>query len=69
MTTYPDALVDPGRLRSYPRGFTKARYDAYRGSMYSFFEAEFGVRMLKAQERIRAVEADAATAQWSSMSG
>jgi len=45
------------------RGFTKARYDAYRGSMYSFFEAEFGVRMLKAQERIRAVEADAATAQ------
>lgn len=45
------------------RGFTKARYDAYRGSMYSFFESEFGVRMLKAQERIRAVAADAATAQ------
>jgi GntR family transcriptional regulator len=46
------------------RGFTKARYDAYRGSMYSFFEAEFGVRMLKAQERIRAVGADAATRRY-----
>lgn len=40
------------------RGLTKARYDAYRGSMYSFFESQFGVRMLKAQERIRAVAAD-----------
>jgi GntR family transcriptional regulator len=45
------------------RGLTKARYDAYRGSMYSFFESEFGVRMLKAQEKIRAVAADAATAR------
>ena len=45
------------------RGLTKARYDAYRGSMYSFFESQFGVRMLKAQERIRAVAADPATAR------
>ena len=45
------------------RGLTKARYDAYGGSMYSFFESEFGVRMLKAQEKIRAVAADAATAR------
>ena len=45
------------------RGLTKARYDAYRGSMYSFFESQFGVRMLKAQERIRAVAADQATAR------
>jgi len=45
------------------RGLTKARYDAYRGSMYSFFESQFGVRMLKAQERIRAVAADAAAAR------
>ncbi len=44
------------------RGLTKARYDAYRGSMYSFFEAEFGVRMLKAQEKLRAVIADAQSA-------
>ena len=45
------------------RGLTKARYDAYRGSMYSFFESQFGVRMLRAQERIRAVAADPATAR------
>ena len=45
------------------RGLTKVRYDAYRGSMYSFFEREFGVRMLKAQEKIRAVAADAPTAR------
>ncbi len=45
------------------RGLTKARYDAYRGSMYGFFESQFGVRMLKAQEKIRAVAADAATAR------
>lgn len=45
------------------RGLTKSRYDAYRGSMYGFFESQFGVRMLKAQERIRAVAADAATAR------
>ncbi len=31
--------------------------------MYSFFESEFGVRMLKAQEKIRAVAADAAAAR------
>lgn len=44
------------------RGLTKARYDAYRGSMYAFFESQFGVRMLKAQEKIRAVPADPTTA-------
>lgn len=44
------------------RGLTKARYDAYHGSMYSFFESEFGVRMLKAQEKLRAVAADAVAA-------
>ena len=44
------------------RGLSKAKYDAYRGSMYGFFETQFGVRMLKAQERLRAVAADAATA-------
>jgi GntR family transcriptional regulator len=45
------------------RGLTKARYDAHRGSMYGFFETQFGVRMLKAQERLRAVTADAAVAE------
>jgi GntR family transcriptional regulator len=30
--------------------------------MYSFFETQFGVRMVKAQEKLRAVAADAASA-------
>jgi GntR family transcriptional regulator len=45
------------------RGLTKARYEAYRGPMYGFFEAEFGVRMLKAHERIKAVGADGGSAR------
>jgi GntR family transcriptional regulator len=44
------------------RGLTKAKAEAYRGSMYSFFETQFGVRMLKAQERLRAIAADATSA-------
>lgn len=45
------------------RGLNRARAEAYRGSMYSFFETQFGVRILKAQERLRALPADAATAR------
>ena len=44
------------------RGLTRARADAWRGSMYGFFETEFGVRMLKARERLKAIAADAAAA-------
>lgn len=44
------------------RGLTKAKADAYRGSMYGFFETQFGVRMLKAQERLRAIAADVTSA-------
>jgi GntR family transcriptional regulator len=44
------------------RGLTKARYEAYQGSMYGFFETQFGVRMLKARERLKAIAADARTA-------
>jgi len=45
------------------RGLTRARAEAYRGSMYSFFETQFGVRMLKAQEKLKAIAADAASAR------
>jgi len=45
------------------KGLTKARVEAYRGSMYSLFETEFGVRMLKAQEKLRGIAADAASAR------
>ncbi len=45
------------------KGLTRARYEAHDGPMYGFFETEFGVRMLKAHERIKAVAADAAAAR------
>ncbi|HEX7327019.1 MAG TPA: GntR family transcriptional regulator [Casimicrobiaceae bacterium] len=44
------------------RGLTRERYDAFHGSMYGFFETEFGVHMLRAVERLHAVSADRATA-------
>ncbi len=36
----------------------------YKGPMYALFEAAFGVQMLRAEEKIRAVAATAAAAQW-----
>jgi GntR family transcriptional regulator len=44
------------------RGLTRAKLVAYPGSMYGFFESQFGVRMLNAHERLKAVAADAAAA-------
>ena len=41
------------------RGLTRERCAAYPGSMYGFFETVFGVRMLRAEERLHAVAADA----------
>lgn len=35
----------------------------YQGSVYSLFESRFGVRMIRAEERIRAVAADRANAE------
>jgi GntR family transcriptional regulator len=58
----PTVLDDIALPAALFRGLTRARYEAYRGSMYGFFETEFGVRMLKARERLRAVAADAPSA-------
>lgn len=44
------------------RGLTRAKAQAYEGSMYSFFETQFGVRILKAREKVRAIAADEAAA-------
>lgn len=44
------------------RGLTLERLRAHSGPMYALFETEFGTRMIRAEERIRAVNADAATA-------
>ncbi|MBU6437275.1 MAG: UTRA domain-containing protein, partial [Betaproteobacteria bacterium] len=44
------------------RGLTLERLRAHSGPMYALFETEFGTRMIRAEEKIRSVNADAATA-------
>jgi len=45
------------------RGLTAERLRANTGPMYAMFEAEFGVRMVRAKEKIRAVLPDAGQAE------
>lgn len=54
-----DEIWLPGALF---RGLSAERLADYKGPMYRMFETEFGVRMIRAEEKIRAVAADAATA-------
>jgi GntR family transcriptional regulator len=44
------------------KGLTAQRLSDYEGPLYGLFEAEFGVRMIRAEEQIRAVAADAESA-------
>lgn len=44
------------------KGLTAERLGEYRGPMYALFETEFGVRMIRAEEKLRAVAADEACA-------
>lgn len=43
-------------------GFTLAELEEFRGSVYGFYETVFGVRMIRAQERLQAVAADSLAA-------
>ena len=45
----------PGKLF---KGLSAERLGGYTGPMYAMFETEFGVRMIRAEEKIRAVAAD-----------
>jgi GntR family transcriptional regulator len=54
-----DDIWLPGALF---KGLTAERLTDYKGPMYGMFETEFGVRMIRAEERIRALAADAAVA-------
>jgi GntR family transcriptional regulator len=47
--------------RQFP-GMTLAELEDFGGSVYSFYEAVFGVRMIRAEERLRAVAADSVAA-------
>ena len=55
-----DEIWLPGTLF---KGLTAERLADYKGPMYGMFEAEFGVRMIRAEEKIRALAADAGSAQ------
>lgn len=45
------------------KGLTAARLNEFKGSVYSFFETQYGVRMIRAKERITAVAAAEQAAQ------
>ncbi|KNZ30765.1 MAG: GntR family transcriptional regulator [Methylibium sp. NZG] len=55
-----DDIWLPGALF---KGLTAERLSGYRGPMYGFFESEFGVRMIRAEEKIRAIAALAPEAE------
>jgi GntR family transcriptional regulator len=55
-----DDIWLPGQLF---KGLTAERLGGYRGPMYGLFESEFGVRMIRAAEKIRAIAADATAAE------
>ena len=53
-----DDIWLPGNLF---KGLTAERLSENRGPMYGLFETEFGVRMIRAEEKLRAVAADEAS--------
>lgn len=53
----PAILEDIWLPASPFKGLSAARLASYQGSMYALFEAEFHVRMIRADEKIRAVNA------------
>lgn len=55
-----DDLWLPG---SQFKGLTAERLADYRGPMYALFETEFGVRMIRAEEKLRALQAGAVEAK------
>ena len=55
----PVVLDDLWLPQSLFKGLTAERLSAYEGPLYGLFETEFGVRMIRAEEQIRAVAAEA----------
>jgi GntR family transcriptional regulator len=58
----PVVLDDLWLPLSLFKGLTEQLLSAYEGPLYGLFEKEFGVRMIRAEEQIRAVAADAESA-------
>ena len=44
------------------KGLSATRIHEHNGSMYSMYETQFRIRMVRAEERLKAVAADVATA-------
>jgi GntR family transcriptional regulator len=59
--TILEELWLPGQLF---KGLTAERLVEYKGPMYGLFESEFGTRMIRANEKIKAVAADSGAAQY-----
>jgi GntR family transcriptional regulator len=55
-----DEIYLPGEIF---QGLTLEVLQSWNGSLYSLFETRFGLRMIRAQERIRAVGADRSTSE------
>ena len=55
-----DEIYLPGEVF---QGLTAETLQGWSGSLYSLFESRFGIRMIRAQERIRAVAADRGAAE------
>ncbi|HWI15171.1 MAG TPA: GntR family transcriptional regulator [Burkholderiales bacterium] len=61
--TVPTILEDMWLPGSTFKGLTAQQMTGYHGPTYAMFEVEFGVRMVRAEEKIRAIAADAAQAE------
>ncbi|HEY5636858.1 MAG TPA: GntR family transcriptional regulator [Burkholderiales bacterium] len=55
-----DEVWLPGTLF---KGLTASAISEHRGALYNLFETEFGTRMVRAEERLKAVTADPASAK------
>ncbi len=58
----PTVLDEIWLLGTNFKGLTAEKLTEWKGPMYALFEAEFGTRMIRATEKIRAVAADQPTA-------
>ncbi len=46
------------------KGLTAQMVSEHKGALYNLFETQFGTRMVRAEEKLKAVAADAASAKW-----
>lgn len=67
--TVPTILEDLWLPGNAFKGLTSQQMAAHHGPTYALFEVEFGIRMVRAEEKIRAVVADTAQAELLQITG